>query len=277
MCFFFFFFFFQAEDGIRDVAVTGVQTCALPISIRHLAMTGTVTESMISWILTGSAMRATPPAARMSAGTRSRAITATEPASSAMAACSAFVTSITTPPFCILAKPRFRSSVPNRIRVRSRSRGMVFLRAELTVRGYFYLSANPARPGIRMARAAEFPHYHEAPILSIPRERRQGFAYEPERRKVVARDRHAAPSLVGLPGRCGNRWELGARRNEVRLARFLGCAGPRGDRCGRHLHDVAMGAVEDCLPTPGGLRRASRKRLRSLRKRLSESSLSSRA
>src|SRR5687768_5965016 len=28
-----FFFFFQAEDGIRDVAVTGVQTCALPICI----------------------------------------------------------------------------------------------------------------------------------------------------------------------------------------------------------------------------------------------------
>src|SRR5439155_9068737 len=29
---FFFFFFFQAEDGIRDGHVTGVQTCALPIS-----------------------------------------------------------------------------------------------------------------------------------------------------------------------------------------------------------------------------------------------------
>src|SRR5216684_2466744 len=30
------FFFFQAEDGIRDVAVTGVQTCALPIfPLRH--------------------------------------------------------------------------------------------------------------------------------------------------------------------------------------------------------------------------------------------------
>src|SRR6266481_6932907 len=28
----FFFFFFQAEDGIRDGTVTGVQTCALPIS-----------------------------------------------------------------------------------------------------------------------------------------------------------------------------------------------------------------------------------------------------
>src|SRR2546422_5770280 len=30
------FFFFQAEDGIRDVAVTGVQTCALPI-LHHAA------------------------------------------------------------------------------------------------------------------------------------------------------------------------------------------------------------------------------------------------
>src|SRR2546425_3667922 len=28
------FFFFQAEDGIRDKLVTGVQTCALPISLR---------------------------------------------------------------------------------------------------------------------------------------------------------------------------------------------------------------------------------------------------
>src|SRR2546429_2294360 len=31
-----FFFFFQAEDGIRDVAVTGVQTCALPISMQNI-------------------------------------------------------------------------------------------------------------------------------------------------------------------------------------------------------------------------------------------------
>src|SRR5438094_9305865 len=29
----FFFFFFQAEDGIRDRTVTGVQTCALPIFV----------------------------------------------------------------------------------------------------------------------------------------------------------------------------------------------------------------------------------------------------
>src|SRR5256885_13346183 len=35
MIFFSFFFFFQAEDGIRDYKVTGVQTCALPICPRH--------------------------------------------------------------------------------------------------------------------------------------------------------------------------------------------------------------------------------------------------
>src|SRR5437870_13249130 len=34
MFFVFILFFFQAEDGIRDGHVTGVQTCALPISIR---------------------------------------------------------------------------------------------------------------------------------------------------------------------------------------------------------------------------------------------------
>src|SRR5204862_1951017 len=31
------FFFFQAEDGIRDLYVTGVQTCALPICLRPRA------------------------------------------------------------------------------------------------------------------------------------------------------------------------------------------------------------------------------------------------
>src|SRR5256885_12393679 len=37
------FFFFQAEDGIRDYKVTGVQTCALPIS-RSIALTETGRE-----------------------------------------------------------------------------------------------------------------------------------------------------------------------------------------------------------------------------------------
>src|SRR2546430_3650295 len=37
VCVYFIFFFFQAEDGIRDLTVTGVQTCALPISDCGLA------------------------------------------------------------------------------------------------------------------------------------------------------------------------------------------------------------------------------------------------
>src|SRR5690606_39285907 len=38
-----FFFFFQAEDGIRDFHVTGVQTCALPIfpSLNHTVVLNT--------------------------------------------------------------------------------------------------------------------------------------------------------------------------------------------------------------------------------------------
>ena len=32
-----FYFFFQAEDGIRDSPVTGVQTCALPIYVRKIS------------------------------------------------------------------------------------------------------------------------------------------------------------------------------------------------------------------------------------------------
>src|SRR2546427_7808175 len=36
-----FFFFFQAEDGIRDLTVTGVQTCALPIClVRRISRRG---------------------------------------------------------------------------------------------------------------------------------------------------------------------------------------------------------------------------------------------
>src|SRR5258707_2829673 len=32
--------FFQAEDGIRDIGVTGVQTCALPICVSNAAAAG---------------------------------------------------------------------------------------------------------------------------------------------------------------------------------------------------------------------------------------------
>src|SRR5437764_6565218 len=42
---FFFFFFFQAEDGIRDTSVTGVQTCALPIYSFHYSPSARVNPS----------------------------------------------------------------------------------------------------------------------------------------------------------------------------------------------------------------------------------------
>src|SRR2546423_7216586 len=57
-------------------------------------------------------MRATPPWARMSAGTRSSAMTATAPASSAIRDCSAVVTSMITPPFSISARPPLTRIVP---------------------------------------------------------------------------------------------------------------------------------------------------------------------
>src|SRR2546422_11771989 len=49
-------FFFQAEDGIRDVAVTGVQTCALPILLAHPAVrAGKVDFSSVKLCVSGSA------------------------------------------------------------------------------------------------------------------------------------------------------------------------------------------------------------------------------
>src|SRR3712207_4544974 len=39
------FFFFQAEDGIRDIGVTGVQTCALPIYALHPVLSQAGTEA----------------------------------------------------------------------------------------------------------------------------------------------------------------------------------------------------------------------------------------
>src|SRR5438552_8076193 len=50
----FFFFFFQAEDGIRDDLVTGVQTCALPIL---LAVTPLVADENPLWVDVDAASR----------------------------------------------------------------------------------------------------------------------------------------------------------------------------------------------------------------------------
>src|SRR3989475_4974938 len=44
-----FFFFFQAEDGIRDLTVTGVQTCALPIFALDLDAVPLKDQSLTAW------------------------------------------------------------------------------------------------------------------------------------------------------------------------------------------------------------------------------------
>src|SRR2546430_8649215 len=51
-------FFFQAEDGIRDLTVTGVQTCALPISRRQRERA----DELLNRVATGPEDR--PPSSR---------------------------------------------------------------------------------------------------------------------------------------------------------------------------------------------------------------------
>ena len=82
--------------------------------MRALAMTGMETVCMISRMTRMEAMRATPPSLRISEGTRSSAMTADAPASSAILACSALVTSMMTPPFNISAKPTFKRNSSER-------------------------------------------------------------------------------------------------------------------------------------------------------------------
>src|SRR3712207_7086549 len=43
------FFFFQAEDGIRDIGVTGVQTCALPIFLIKIQSSGVCHSDVHVW------------------------------------------------------------------------------------------------------------------------------------------------------------------------------------------------------------------------------------
>src|SRR3712207_3816202 len=54
---FFFFFFFQAEDGIRDIGVTGVQTCALPIWIVNACDAGREGELIFAYLYETAGVR----------------------------------------------------------------------------------------------------------------------------------------------------------------------------------------------------------------------------
>src|SRR5215204_7015155 len=86
-----FFFFFQAEDGIRDHCVTGVQTCALPICPSASQSGGPPTRSSTStWPPTPStagtgapaAASAASPSASTSAGYGQRLTTTSRPSAS---------------------------------------------------------------------------------------------------------------------------------------------------------------------------------------------------
>src|SRR2546422_8530959 len=82
------FFFFQAEDGIRDVAVTGVQTCALPIyrvgvtaQVRHdLQADRIALEEGLEALVLGRALgRPLPTHDRLAAGTASPPLVPSRP------------------------------------------------------------------------------------------------------------------------------------------------------------------------------------------------------
>src|SRR5206468_7986429 len=64
-------FFFQAEDGIRDLIVTGVQTCALPISREVFDVSG-AGDTVTAWVGTalgaGASVREAARLANYAAG-----------------------------------------------------------------------------------------------------------------------------------------------------------------------------------------------------------------
>src|SRR3712207_7668500 len=68
-------FFFQAEDGIRDIGVTGVQTCALPILTIRVWPSGWVCHAVRA---PGSKVTLAP-ATRAGSGARKSGSTRTEP------------------------------------------------------------------------------------------------------------------------------------------------------------------------------------------------------
>src|SRR2546430_6596015 len=79
-----FFFFFQAEDGIRDLTVTGVQTCALPIYSTALqaicfrapvrrksstvAIASAISAKILCWIASGCVLRGVSPSGHVQIG-----------------------------------------------------------------------------------------------------------------------------------------------------------------------------------------------------------------
>src|ERR1035437_6842054 len=78
------FFFFQAEDGIRDIGVTGVQTCALPICLGYDGPTGLGTpKGTVAFTPTAQAtVPGAPTSVTATAGNAQATVSFTPPASS---------------------------------------------------------------------------------------------------------------------------------------------------------------------------------------------------
>lgn len=87
--------------------------CDCLILSPHISMAVGGRKKNTSLIILGSDIRATPLDWRISAGIRSKAITAQAPASSAIFACSLFITSMMTPPFNMAGMPFFTRLVPS--------------------------------------------------------------------------------------------------------------------------------------------------------------------
>src|SRR2546430_6276107 len=78
------FFFFQAEDGIRDLTVTGVQTCALPISFSLSARLAAEGQNTLHIVATDAAGHSTDSVRTVIRDTQQPVLTVTNPANNAV-------------------------------------------------------------------------------------------------------------------------------------------------------------------------------------------------
>ena len=139
-------------------------------------------------------MRATPPSRRMSAGTRSSAMTAAAPASSAIFACSASTTSMMTPPFSISARPAFtRNVASSRMAYRVRP----WPHAGVAIRRVIGLALNGKPAGV--AGSGEHQRRGIEGERGVPRAGLHGAAARRASRDSAMRDRHPTtePAAAG--------------------------------------------------------------------------------
>ena len=190
--------------------------------IRHFAMTGIETACWISRILETGDIRATPPSRRMSAGTRSRAITAAAPACSAILACSALTTSMMTPPLSISARPTF-----------TRKRVVLVHRSSLGAWRHLFVLTHTTGADCAGSRSGSLPSdrlgQKRDPRLDLP-------AFPPGRPRAAGSDgpplsdRSPLRASPRRPARPRLRRPAGPETSPAGAARRAGCRPPRPTR-----------------------------------------------